>query len=203
MTGIKSRVNERQLDVLRWVADDCPAGTWPEGDYSYRSSAKALALRGLVSIVGHGRSWTATITEAGTYYLEHDAYPDDELARSAAEGSPSPRKKGSSVLEQARVLIKRLQDEGTISIENPDEPTRARYRRVLHACRAHHLAPEGHQLLFTGRDAGDIIIKLGLSSDSKTDWNRIRLGTRRITTNRDALRTALETSSILNQLSEP
>lgn len=151
-------------------------------------------MRGLVRITGHGKSWTATITETGTYYLEHGTYPrasQPEPARSAASRTPAPSKNESSVQKEARALIKRLQHEGTITIEDPAEPTRARYRRVLHACRAHHLTPDGHQLLFTGRDSGDIIIRLGLSSDPETDWNRIRLNTRRITTNLDALRTAL------------
>src|SRR5699024_5196836 len=99
---------------------------------------------------------------------------------------------------------KQLQAEGTVTISDPDKQTRARYRRALHACGAHHLAPEGQELRFTGRDSGNIIIQLGTpSSDSETDWNRIRLNARKVTTNLDALRAALETSPILDQLSDP
>lgn len=205
--GMKSPVNQRQLDVLRWVADGCPAGRWAEDDYSYKTSAVALQVRGLVKITGRGRTWAATITEAGIYYLGHGAYPAAPHAApviAADSGRPAPSKHERPVLKQARELIDRLTNEGTVTIADPNERSRAHYRRILHACRAHHLVPEGQQLLFTGRDSGDIIIKLGLpSSDSETDWNRIRLNTRRITTNFDALRMALQTSSILDQLSEP
>lgn len=203
---MKGPLNERQLDVLRWIADDCPEGKWAEEDYSYKTSAKALESRGLVKISGHGKTWTASITAAGTYYLEHGTYPPDRATKSTSRSrtaQPAGRKKESPALKQARALIQQLQDEGTITITDPDEATRAQYRRVLNACRVHHLAPEGQELRFTGRDSGDIIIILAApSSDTETDWNRIRLNTRKITTNSNALRTALETSTILDQLSE-
>src|SRR5699024_1215472 len=155
-----------------------------------------LQYRGLVNITGHAKSWAASITETGTYYLEHGAYPLTDPANSAHKG-------GGPALTHARALIKQLQHEGMITISDPDEQTRARYRQTLHACRAHHLAPEGQELRFTGRNSGDIIIQLGSpSSAEKTDWNRIRLNARKVTTNLDALRSALETSSILDQLSE-
>lgn len=60
-------VNARQLEVLRWVAEGCPDGRWPDGDFTYKTTAGALKGRGLVAIKGHARSWQATITEAGTY----------------------------------------------------------------------------------------------------------------------------------------
>lgn len=37
-----SRVNGRQLEVLRWIADGCLEGKWPEDDFSYKTSAAAL-----------------------------------------------------------------------------------------------------------------------------------------------------------------
>lgn len=64
-------INERELDALRWEAEDCPAAKWPEGDCSYKTSAKALQSRGLVNITGHARTWKASITGTGTDYLEH------------------------------------------------------------------------------------------------------------------------------------
>ncbi|HMQ66887.1 MAG TPA: hypothetical protein PJ992_11390 [Arachnia sp.] len=74
---------------------------------------------------------------------------------------------------------------------------------MLHACRVHHLAPEGHELLFTGRSSGDIVIMLSTGSPVETtDWDRIRTTARKVTTNTGALRTALETSSILDPISE-
>lgn len=203
---MKSPLNDRQLDVLKWITGGCLAGSWPEGDYSYKTSAAALKARGLVTITGHAKTWSASTTEAGTYYLEHGTYPPNSSGVQASSvGAAGLRTDDSdpAALKRARAMVERLHKEGTITVADPDEKTRASYRRALHACRSHHLVPGGHELRFTGRDTGDIVIKLvtGSSAD-ETDWNRIRLTTRKVTTNLGTLQTALETSSILDQLSE-
>lgn len=207
-------VNERQLEVLKWIDQGCPAGTWPDGNFSHRTSAAALKNRGLVTIKGHGPTWMATITESGTYYLEHGTYPPSAephlttrpVRQGGATHAPSKLNLGkgaAETLDQAKKLIKRLQQDGKITVADPAESTRTHYRRVLHACRVHHLAPEGNDLLFTGRSSGDIIIMLSTGSPGETsDWDRIRTTARKITTNLGALRKALETSSILDQISE-
>ncbi|CEI30606.1 hypothetical protein [Propionibacterium freudenreichii] len=206
-------VNERQLEVLKWIAKGCPTGTWPEGDFSHRISAAALKSRGLVTIKGHGPTWMATMTESGAYYLEHSAYRPgakpqltSRSAQPRAATAPAGLNHGkaaSETLGQAKKLIKRIQKEGKITVVDPEGSTRAHYRRLLHACRVHHLVPEGNDLLFTGRSSGDIVIKLSNGSSSEaSDWNRIRTTARKITTNLDALHKALETSSILDPISE-
>lgn len=203
---MKSPLNDRQLDVLKWIAEGRPAGRWPEDDLSYKSSAAALKSRGLVTITGHARTWSASTTEAGNYYLEHGTYPPNSSSvQASAARAPDSRAHDSdpAALKIARAMIERLQDEGTIAVADPDEKTRASYRRALHACRSHHLLPVGQELRFTGRDTGDIVITLVTGSPAdETNWNRIRLTTRKVTTNLGALQTALETSSILGQLSE-
>jgi hypothetical protein len=97
-------------------------------------------------------------------------------------------------VESARQLIERLQREGgTVTIESPDPEERALYRRVIHAAKQHQVVPAGFHLRHTGRAAGDLVIRL--SSDEKpddTDWNRIRLNTRRVTTDPDLVFAALE-----------
>lgn len=61
-------INGRQLEVLRWIGAGCPDREWP--DYTHRISARSLTTRGLVTIRGHGPSWTAAITDSGRAYLE-------------------------------------------------------------------------------------------------------------------------------------
>ncbi|MCI7456419.1 hypothetical protein [Actinomyces urogenitalis] len=202
---MKKPINERQVSVLKWIAQGCPEGVWPEGSYSYKTSAVALQDRGLITIRGRSESWTATVTEAGRYYLEHGDYPPVPRGQQSAPPRPARNnpKNDASAVSQARDLTNQLRTQGTITVLDPDRPTRARYRKALHACRTHELVPPGKELRFTGRDSGDIIIKLvAPSSTEGTEWNRIRLNTRRITTNIEALRTALETSSLLNEVSE-
>ncbi|KJL46115.1 hypothetical protein RS84_02738 [Microbacterium hydrocarbonoxydans] len=206
-------VNDRQLEVLQWIADGCPAGKWPEDDNVHKISAAALKSRGLATVTGHGRTWTATVTEAGKHYLEHGSYPpSDEPPATVVPAVRSRREKptkvdlgegASATLAEARALITQLQNQGQLTVPDPAESVRARYRRVLHACRVHHLVPDGQELRFTGRSSGDIVVMLSTGSPADTtNWDRIRTTARTVTTNLDVLRTALENTSILNSISE-
>lgn len=65
-------VNARQLEVLQWIADGCPEGVME--DSSFKTTAVALRGRGLAEVSKRG-GWHASITEAGSYYLEHGCYP--------------------------------------------------------------------------------------------------------------------------------
>ena len=55
-------LNQKQVEVLRWVEDGCPIGGDEEG-YERRITARALERRGLIAIKGHGASWSASITK--------------------------------------------------------------------------------------------------------------------------------------------
>lgn len=208
-------MNARQLEVLQWIGDGCQDGHWPRDDFTHRTSAVALRNRGLVLVKGHGPTWKASLTDAGSYYLEHGTYPEGhrdvvavrEPRRAAAASEPVELGEGAAKsLDEAKALIAELQqqDSRSITIADPSESTRARYRRVLHACRQHHLTPTGYELRFTGRDAGDIVIALSDGSDKETsDWDMIRTRARKITTNVHALRAALEsTPSVVNVADE-
>lgn len=200
------KVNARQLEVLQWVADGCQEGRWPAADYTHRTSAVALKNRGLVTVKGHGPTWTASVTDAGAYYIEHGTYPPGhsdvvvvrEPRRASAAHDPVELGAGATKsLDEANALIEKLQQEKSrsVTIADPSESTRAHYRRILHACRQHHLTPVGHELRFTGRDAGDIVIALSDGSDKETsDWDMIRTRARKVTTNVTALRTALDST---------
>lgn len=207
-------MNERQLEVLKWISDGRPEGRWPKDDFSYKVSAGALKSRGLITVKGHAATWTAEITEAGTHYLEHGSYPEGMARpRRAKRGSGSgssaqeavPLNLGDGATEtltRAKELIQRLQESGQVTVTDPEDSTRAHYRRLLHACRVHHLVPAGRELRFTGRSAGDIVMVLSTGSAEETsDWDRIRTTARTVTTNIGALRTALERSSILDSIS--
>jgi hypothetical protein len=81
-------LNERQLEVLRWIADGSPRGGM-DGD-SHRISAAALRRRGLVTISGRGPTWLATVTTMGREYLKQADGPTP----------PVPRQANVSVTEQ-------------------------------------------------------------------------------------------------------
>jgi excisionase family DNA binding protein len=71
------KLSNRQVAVLRWIGGGCPRRDWP--DESHKNTARALASRGLAEVGRKKKVWTATITSAGEYYLEH--------------GRPEPRRK--------------------------------------------------------------------------------------------------------------
>jgi hypothetical protein len=82
-SGVAQRqtLTEKQVLLLRWIADGCRAGAL--GDEYYRISAAALRNRGLVKTSGRGPTWSATITENGREYLARVDGPDPPIPREA------------------------------------------------------------------------------------------------------------------------
>lgn len=125
-------VGDRQLEVLRWSADGCPASEWAEDDNVHKISAAALRSRGLTTITAAGKTWTATITDAGTHYLEHGSYPPDSeppvTAKRSRHRTPQQLDLGngaSETLAEAKPLVKQLQDQGQITVADPEKSVRA------------------------------------------------------------------------------
>lgn len=210
-------VNARQLEALRWIADGCPEGRWPPDSNGHKPTAAALNTRGLVTVRGHGPTWEAAVTEDGRYYLEHGSYPRASTSTSgasragsrarkrAAPAAPPPPiddKAATTLRDAKRLLVDIERHGGMLTVADPSSSTRARYRRLLHACREHHLVPPGKELRFTGRDSGDLVMALDDGSDKSTsDWLRVRTTTRRITTNTESLRGAMAARKILHHRS--
>lgn len=84
----RTTLNGKQVELLRWIGDGCPAGVM-EGD-SHRISAAALRRRGLVTISGRGPTWVAMIASVGREYLE----------RVDGAEPPVPRQANVSVTQQ-------------------------------------------------------------------------------------------------------
>ncbi|GII02760.1 hypothetical protein [Planobispora takensis] len=179
------KLNDRQLTVLRRIGEgeEPVSAKTPE----LANTVYALRGRGLITTPRKNGIWHAEITDAGRFYLQHGHHPDLPVpgrSNDAAVTRP-PALSGrhdahQGALRLAKDLIERLQlNGGTVEIENPDEGTRAAYRRAIHAAKQHGLVPAGFHLLHTGRNGGDLIIRLSDDAHSdETDWNRIRLGVR-------------------------
>lgn len=65
-------LSQRQVDVLRWVAEGCPDGVWR--DFSYKHTAYAIAGRGLILVQRRRDAWRASVTKHGRSYLEQGSY---------------------------------------------------------------------------------------------------------------------------------
>jgi len=86
----RKHLNDRQLEVLRWIANGCPDGVML--DSSYKTTTVALRNRGLATVSKRG-GWHAGVTDVGRHYFEHGAYPDDDGAtRPSARAVPTPPK---------------------------------------------------------------------------------------------------------------
>jgi hypothetical protein len=66
-------LNDRQLEVLRWVGDGCPDSVMT--GHAHKISASALHDRRLVTVTRKRGAWQATLTLAGAHYLEHGQHP--------------------------------------------------------------------------------------------------------------------------------
>ncbi|MDX3643170.1 hypothetical protein [Streptomyces sp. MB09-02B] len=69
-------MNERQLQVLRWVGQGCPEGIW-RGE-AHKLSCQALQSRGLVKVSRGKGHWSAALTTAGQHFLDHGSHPPDK-----------------------------------------------------------------------------------------------------------------------------
>lgn len=84
----RKTLTEKQVAVLRWIADGCPAGVML--DEFHRISAAALRSRALVNTSGRGPTWNAKITSIGREYLRDVDGADP----------PVPRQANASVTQQ-------------------------------------------------------------------------------------------------------
>lgn len=202
------RLNERQVALLRRIADGDDLST-PEGT-PHRTSARALQTRRLVDITRMGGTWRAVATEAGRFYLEHGFHPQDpahsarpSLTRAESDTAGVSQKQtaaastdgpGSATLALAQQLVDQLtQGDGVVRIAEPDEQTRARYRRAIHAAKQHKLVPEGYELRHTGRDSGDIVVRLyNKANGANNGWDAFRIASRHQTTIDEEIIAALQ-----------
>ncbi|MFC4998537.1 hypothetical protein ACFPIJ_11910 [Dactylosporangium cerinum] len=175
-----------QVEVLRWIEAGCPDAGMP-GDGA-KQTARALQGRRLVTVSRRDGRWSAALTERGRYYLDNGRYPGPTGTATGdlSESSPTSAASGGkgrqptaqpSVIQEGTVLIKRLQSGGgTVVVSDPDADTRASYRRAIHAAKQHKLVPDGYDLRHTGRNTGDLVIRLySAAQPYDTDWNRLRL----------------------------
>lgn len=178
-----SRLNDRQLAVLQRIGD----GSDPVSakDPELANTVYALRGRGLVITPHREGTWTAEITDAGRFYLEYGHHPDKPQARPVEEPPTPPTPRLPDYKDRlAAELIERLRREGgTIRVPEPDEETRRQYRSTINLAKRRGHVPDGFHLLHTGRDMGDLIIRLESDAErDETDWNRIRLAARDIIT---------------------
>lgn len=147
-------LNSRQVEILTWVGAGCPDRVWP--DNAHRTSARALASRGLVTIRGRGPTWAVTITDAGRAFLEDGdaSLPDSkELKRRARDQN------SAHAITPQSLLAALVAGDGTHTVSDPSRNVRSAYRRAIAALSQQDLPP-GARVTHKGRDRGDLVIKI-------------------------------------------
>jgi len=113
--------------VLRWVKDGCPEGVWP--DFTYKTTAAALAGRGLLTVRRRRERWSAELTPAGESYLRHGHH----LTGDATTSEPRALETHTDAEHLAASILAELTSgAGTLTVPDPTDRDRARYRRALH-----------------------------------------------------------------------
>lgn len=152
------KLNQRQREVLQWIADGCPPRDWP--DLTYKNSALALQNRHLVKIQHRGGIWSAELTDLGrSWVTDGPVTPTPRRRTSPSAGETRDRNwvadpAVTDVLEQVE------EAGGVLVLSELDDGTRAAYRRAISHVVSKGEVPIGQTLTYSGRDAGVMTIRV-------------------------------------------
>lgn len=196
------KLHPHQVDVLRRIADGGNPVTAAEP--ALAATVYALRRRHLVTTPRSRGVWTATITDAGRYYLEHDTYPPQlpaptrrHTAHQPPTASPASAAAGptgvdgpaaalgqawsarpADAVPSAAELIRTLLEHPVLRVPDPAPSVRAAWRRAIHAANTPTLLGAGHRLRHRGRDHGDLVVELHTGTEPDADGNRPDRATR-------------------------
>jgi len=175
--ALDTPLNTRQLNVLGWIDDGCPDGRWT--DYTYKTTAKSLQHRRLVTVIKKG-GWKATIEPAGVYYLKHGDYPADHFPNKRRSYSRIMRLAHSEAGKPQRPLTRPAPDEptptrkllqdiinagGVLDLNTRGDETN--YGSLVAIINRRQMAPDGQQvILMNGTDYYHKVLRLS----SVTEW---------------------------------
>ncbi len=118
-------VNDAQRKVLDWLAT---GATQDPPTPEMKLSAAALKGRGLVKVRRPGGVWTAELTDAGRYYVEHGDYPPQAgpVAPAAVSETPAasaqPKAPRAKSTPESAAATPEAGYTGTPPVEAPSEP---------------------------------------------------------------------------------
>jgi hypothetical protein len=194
VVALDTPLNERQVEVLRWINDDCPEGRWT--DFSFKTTAVALASRRLV-VVSKGRGiWSAAILPAGEHYLVESSYPAGHWAKrrrghrgdldvptrphvvperpvaqraAALVATCATKQPPLDALTPTRKLLQDIIDAGGIlEVDTREEKTNC--RSLVGIINRRRMAPDGQEvILLDSAKYHHLILRLSSVSDWKTE----------------------------------
>ena len=183
--GLSPRTVRWYSDILRRavarlganaVLDEIEAPTWRTWLVELRATLAPVSVAGYVRCLHVFGNWLAAeeLTEAAAIRrLVKPRVPrklieplnDDELRELLARAGTRDQAillllldTGLRVSEAAGIRFRDLRPDGAIKV--CPRTVRAQYRRAIHGAKERGLVPEGLQLWHTGRDRGDMVIRL-------------------------------------------
>jgi hypothetical protein len=118
----------------------------------------------LVTVDRRRKQWSATLTDERKFYLARGHHPSDQdpigNTHTASESDSDTNDLASSLLAEL------ASGGGQITAVSPSEKQRARCRRAIHRIITEHRIPDGFVLRHTGRDHGDLTIRLLRENDN-------------------------------------
>jgi len=180
--ALDAPLNERQVEVLRWISDGCPNGRWTNS--SYKTTTAALEWRGLVTVFKRGGIWSAAILPAGTEYLATGNYPAGHrlhrvriprpLPRpsTSRKEPPPPKTAGPVPLKPTHQLVKDIVDAGGLLERDLTDDARS-YTHLVSIINRRQMAPDDKQVILNDWvKPGYVVLRF---SDITRDWQSGRL----------------------------
>jgi hypothetical protein len=154
----RKTLTEKQIELLRWIAEGCPSGVYE--DTFHRISAAALQTRGLIEVSGRGRSWEAKLTGAGEEYLNEVDGPEP----------PIPRQANVSVTQQ--LVDDVIAGGGSLIVpaKSWHDPDAVDYERRARLAELHRKVPAGKRLALTDLPDQELRIELIDAPDDARDF---------------------------------
>lgn len=131
--ALPKQLSEKQLAVLDWIREGCPADVYDDDGYMHRISARALERRGLVTISGHGNDWKVELTEAGTNWRpdEHQEDAPQQRKRTNQRRRPKPSLPAAPPTpSQAELLMEKAIEAGG-RLPLPDDRRYGEYQELV------------------------------------------------------------------------
>lgn len=173
--ALDSPLNDRQVEVLRWISEGCSEGRWTNS--AYKTTAAALEWRGLITVSKRGGIWAASILPAGVHYLEVGNYPSGHRLHrvraphppaSAPARPPRPvRSESPTRMKPTHQLVKAIVDAGGVLERDRTDDT-TNYKHLVAIINARQIAPDEQQVIMNDwLKRGHLVLRL---SGAVHDW---------------------------------
>jgi hypothetical protein len=207
MSADRPPLTDEQLALLRWIADGCPEGVWP--DHSHKGFMRVLEMRALAATRRWYGKWGAELLPAGAFYLAHGTYPEDEPAedipaaqpraerpRTAPTPPPSstprpgvPKPAAAPKLNGSQQLIKDVLDAGgNVRLEPATDKERASLTTRLRLAERKGYIPDGKELRLRHPEYGVFDIAIV----DQPEWKTAQLAPIPVRRSLDHLHSAVE-----------